>query len=325
MARSSRVWDYFSHENSYTTQERNNMDIRLSHSAIDTFLTCERMFQLDRLLVGASDKQDYPATVFGKSFGEGVSTYLLTQDQDLALFAAWKAYTPILEDDKRTEEIALNLLMAAFPTMDSMLLDWEVASFNNKPAVELSFRLNNLGSDNSGHNIYFVGYVDVVLRNKWTGRYAILENKTTGLGLHDIDPLYKNSGQALGYSIVLDKIAGEKNSEYDVLYLVGQLNSRTSGGFAPTIHLKEYPKTLQNRLNWFISLGMDVNRLEQMLELSVFPLRGGSCLQYMRPCRHFGTCSMQALDEYKVIEEDKIDYQFVYDLKELIEDHIHRS
>ena len=300
-----------------------NLNIRLSHSALSSFLVCERMFQLDRLLMGSPDKEDYPATVFGKAFGEGVSTYLLTQDPDKALFAAYLAYSPVLEDEKRTEEILLNLLICSFSKLDDLLLDWEVAFFQGKPAVELSFRLNNLGSSNN--NIYFVGYVDVVLKNRWNGRYAILENKTTGLDLHDIDPLFKNSGQALGYSIVLDKIAGKESTEYDVLYLVGQLKSRSGGGFSPEVHVKEYPKTLQDRLNWFISLGLDVSRMEQMLELGVFPLRGNNCLQYMRPCKHFGTCSMQVLDEYKKIPEDIIEYQFVYNLKDLIYDHIHRS
>ena len=301
------------------------MNIRLSHSALETLLTCERLFQLDRLLEGAPDKQDYPATVFGKAFGEGVSTYFITQDIELSLMAAWKAYWPILEDDKRTEEILLNLLLVTIPRLDDLLQDWEIAYFQDKPAAELSFRLNNVGKQDSSNNIYFVGYVDVVLRNKWNKRYAILENKTTGLNLLDLDPIYKNSGQALGYSIVLDKIAGEENSEYDVLYLIGQLNSKSAGGFSPTVHVKEYPKTLQDRLNWFISLGMDVSRLEQMLELEVFPRRGGNCLQYMRPCKHFGTCGMQVLDRYKQIPEDTIEYQFVYDLQELIDNHIERS
>jgi len=303
------------------------MHIRLSHSALETFLTCERMFQLDRLLEGEQEKRDYPATVFGKAFGEGVSTYLLTQEPDLALAAAWKAYWPILEDDKRTEEILLNLLLVTFPKLDDLLMDWEVAFFQGKPAVELSFRIDDLGSQ-PDHAIYFVGYIDLVLKNRWSGRYAILENKTTGLALHDIDPLYKNSGQALGYSIVLDQIAGEEHSEYDVIYLVGQIGTRSeTSKFSPTVHVKTYPKTLQDRLNWFISLGMDTGRLEQMLELGVFPLRGKNCLQYMRPCKHFGTCTLQTLDRYKetTAEDDQIEYQFRYSLPQLIESHIHRS
>lgn len=296
-----------------------NQNIRLSHSALDSFLTCERMFQLDRLLEGAPDKQDYPATVFGRAFGAGVSSYLVHQSPEQSLFDGWLEYSPILEDSKRTEEILLNLLTCSFPRLDDLLQDWEVAIFSNKPAVELSFRLN------ISEGIYFVGYVDVVLKNRWNGRYAILENKTTGLDLYDIDPLYKNSGQALGYSIVLDRIAGMESSEYDVLYLVGQLKSKTNGGFSPLVSIREYPKTLQDRLNWFIGLGMDVNRLEQMLGLNVFPMRGKSCMQYMRPCKHFGTCGMQMLDRYKEVEEDKIEYQFVYSLQDLIESHLERS
>lgn len=300
------------------------MNIRLSHSALEVFLQCERMFQLDRLLEGSPDKQDYPATVFGKAFGAGVASYLLEQDREKALLTGYLAYSPVLEDDKRTEEILLNLLIVAFPKLDNLLQDWEVAIFEGKPAVELSFRLNTT-TDREGHNIYFVGYVDIVLKSKWNNRYAILENKTTGMNLLDIDPLYKNSGQALGYSIVLDKIAGQENVEYDVLYLVGQLRSSSSGCFSPLVHIREYPKTLQDRLNWFLALGMDMNRLKQMLEFNIFPLRGKSCLQYMRPCKHFGTCGLQALDRYKEIPEDTIDYQFVYNLQDLIEDHLVRN
>jgi len=294
-------------------------NIRLSHTALDKFLTCERLFQLDRLLEGASEKKDYPATVFGKAYGAGVAAYLLHQDADIALFEAWKAYNPILEDDKRTEELCYNLLIIAFPKLDDLLLDWYVPSFEGKPAIELSFRIN------IDATCYFVGYIDVVLKNRWNGRYAILENKTTEIGLHDLDPLYKNSGQALGYSIVLDKIAGKENSEYDVIYCVGKLNSKTSGGFSPTVLVSTYPKTLQDRLNWFIALSMDVNRLQQMLDLNVFPMRGGNCLQYMRPCAHFGICHLQALDRYKVIGEDLIEYQFVYSLESLIEEHLERE
>lgn len=301
-----------------------NLKIRLSHSALDTLLTCERKFQLDRLLEGEQYSEHSPATVFGKAFGEGVASYLLYQDIDKALFTAYLAYHPVLEDSKRSEMVLINLLICTFPKLDDLLLDWEVAFFQGKPAVELSFRLNNLASC-SDHDIYFVGYIDLVLKNRWNGRYAILENKTTSLGTTNVEVLYKNSGQALGYSIVLDQIAGEEKAEYDVIYLVGQINTRTqSSVYSPTVHILTFPKTLQDRFNWFISLGMDVHRLERMLELGVFPTRGKSCLQYMKPCPHFGVCTLQSMDRYKTPEEDTVEYQFTYDLNELIESHLQR-
>ena len=289
--------------------------IRLSHSAMETFLSCERKFQLDRLLVGGPEKEDTEHTVFGKSFGEGVATYMLTQDPDLALFAAFRAYWPVIERGNKTEAIAYNLLAASFPYLDDLLQDWEVASFNGKPAVELSFRLD------IDSRFYYVGYVDIVLRNRYSGKHAIMENKTTGLQLLDLAPLYQNSGQALGYSIVLDKIVGESQSDYDVLYFAGQIGKNP---FQPKIHILPYPKTINDRLNWFISVGMDVERLQKMLDLNVFPCRGKSCLNFMRPCHHLGTCSLHSLDEYKEIPPDEIAYDFVYNLDDVIEDHLAR-
>ena len=205
-----------------------------------------------------------------------------------------------------------------FPRLDTLLLEWTVASFNFKPAIELSFRVD---IDDS---YYYVGYIDLVLKSRFSERYAILEVKTTGMSLENIEPLYKNSGQALGYSIVLDKIAGEENTDYDVIYLVSQDKTRTKE-WNVVPHILNFPKTLKDRLNWFITLGMDVQHLHTMQETRVFPLRGGSCMQYMRPCFHFGTCSLTTGDRDKKIEVDNIVYDFNYQLDDLITAHLERN
>lgn len=290
--------------------------IRLSHSAFDLFHTCERQFQLERLLEGASPKEDYPATVLGKSFGMGVATYLITQDPERAIYEAWKAYFPILEDEKRTETVSLNLLMNSFSSLDSLLEDYEVAFFNGKPSSELSFCLD------IDDKFYFVGYIDLVLKNKYTGKYAILEIKTTAMNLHSLDALYQNSGQALGYSIILDTIAGEEKADYEVIYFVGQLGS--GNGYTPKIHVLPYSKNLVDRFNWFLTVKMDVSRLEQMLSLNVFPMRGHNCLQYMRPCKHLGTCQLHGLDSYLPALVDEVEYDFTFNLTEVIQNHLER-
>ncbi len=290
--------------------------IRLSYSTLNVFHMCERKFQLERLLVGENEKEDYPATVLGHSFGKGVATYLLTQDKEQAIYAAWMAYWPIKEEKKRTEEVAINLLTVAFDKLDNILEDWEVAVFKGKPAVELSFRLD------INDMFYYVGYIDLVMKNKWTGNFAVIEVKTTALNLFDLSPMYTNSGQALGYSIVLDRIAGEDKSDYGVYYLVGQLGA--GNGYQPVIHPMLFNKTLSDRYNWFIALLMDVQRIEEMLKINIFPMRGHNCLQYMRPCKHFGTCQLHALDRYKEAEEDLIEYDFVYNLDAVIANHMER-
>lgn len=290
--------------------------IRLSHSALKTFLTCERKFQLERLLEGEQTREDSSHLVFGKAFGVFASTYLLTQDITTSLYKAWLEYWPIMEDESKTEETLIIACLSAVPSLETLLQDYEVSTFNFKPAVELSFRLD------IDDNCYFVGYVDVVLRNKQTGKMAILEVKTTGLSLFDLSPVFANSGQALGYSIVLDQIVGEDQSEYEVIYLIAQLNKRTFGSVKT--QLLPFQKTLTDRFNWFISLSLDVERLGKMIEAQVFPLRGESCLQFMKPCKHFNTCQLHSLDRRKELPKDEIEYQFTFQLEEVINNHIER-
>lgn len=291
--------------------------IRLSHSALDLLNTCERKFQLDRLLATTVGQQDYSTTVFGRAYGAGMQTYLITQDINKAVFSLWLAYEPALEDERRSIWICINALINAVPTIDTFLLDWESVSFNNKSTSEMSFRLE------MDDKFYYVGYIDVVMKNKYTKRLCIVEIKTTGLTLLDLDPVFANSGQAVGYSIVLDRIAGYEQAEYDVIYIICQLGS--GNGFSPLTHIKVYPKTIEDRLNWFLTLGMDRNRLERMIELNYFPKRGQSCLKYNRPCHHFGVCHLHNLDRPAEIEEDTIEYQFHYDLNEIIQEHIRRA
>lgn len=290
--------------------------IRLSHSALKTFNTCERKFQLERLLEGASTREDTSHTVFGKAFGVFISSYLLTQDQDLSIYKAWLEYYPVVEDDAKTEETMILACLASVSSLELLLEDYEVATFNFKPAVELSFRLE------VDENCYFVGYVDLVLRSKITGRMAILEVKTTGLAFFDLSPIFQNSGQALGYSICLDQIVGEAQSNYEVIYLVAQVNKKTFGSVK--VQVLNFAKTLADRFNWFIALKMDADRLASMLEAQVFPMRGDSCLQFMRACPQFNTCQLHSLDRIRELEVDEIDYQFRFELEEVIDSHISR-
>ncbi len=288
--------------------------IRLSYSALGSLHSCERRFQLDRLLVGERTKDETAAQVLGKAYGNAVQDYLVHKDVDKALLNCYLSYSPVLVDDNRSEEAAMAAFLSSLPHLDSILDNWEVATFNGKKAIELSFRLN------IDEKFYYVGYVDLVLKNLYTGRYAIGEVKTTSLQLLDLSPVYGNSGQGIGYSIILDSIVGKDNADYDVLYLVCQLKK----GLESKFHPLPFFKTLKDRLNWFITLGMDVNHLHDMLNMNVFPMRGGGCLSYMRPCRHFGTCQLTGFDEYKIEEEDKTVYDFTFQLEEVIQDHLAR-
>lgn len=297
--------------------------LRLSYSSLELFNTCERKFELEKLLENPLAKEESEHLSFGKAYGAGIGTYLSTQDKNMAIFQCWLKYFPLVDNSKgskKTRAMAVHALTCSFRALDTLLATYEVAEFNNAPAIELSFKLN------INETKYFVGHIDVVLRNKTTGKYYILEVKTTGMQLLDLKPLYQNSGQALGYSIALDSIVGEELNEYGVLYFVAQLPASNAQDNLVKIHTLPFHKTIVDRLGWFVTLGTDVQRMETLEKLKIFPKRGQSCLKYNRPCNYFGHCDMRNFDVQKDLTKnvDDITYQFEFELEDLIESHLVR-
>lgn len=288
--------------------------LRLSYSSLELLNTCERKFQLVKLLQ-SPEQDDSEHFSFGHAFGAGVASYAADQDADKALYKAWLAYWPQIETDKKFQTQCFALLMRAFNKLDTLLQDYDTVFHNGKVAAELAFRMD------IGEKYYFVGHIDLVLRHKYTGIYTVLEVKSTGLQISDLSANYANSGQAIGYSIALDEITGQKHDRFEVLYLVGQIGRNP---FDAEIKVIPFRKTLVDRLNWFVSLGMDVERLERMKELGVYPKRGGSCLTFNRPCKFFQTCGLSSLDFPKVHEEDTTHYDFTFDMNALVDDHLER-
>lgn len=288
--------------------------VRLSHSTIDLLHSCERKFQLEKLLYNEKGRDSSPDFVFGSAYGIAVAHYFIHQNREQALYELWMAYEPMLESEKKSLAKCLNALICSFERIDTMLVEYEVVSFKGKPAAELSFCLF------TDSEYYYVGYMDIVLRSRFTDRCVVVDVKTTGLELTNLDPLYKNSNQVLGYSIVLDAITGETQAEYDVIYFVAQLGR----GFSPSIQVLTYPKTVLSRLQWFLSLGLEIDRLERMKELNVYPKRGDSCLKYNKPCFYFGICDLHSIDIKAEKILDETEYDFYFNLQELIDNHVER-
>lgn len=289
--------------------------IRVSHSSLNTLHECERKWQLEKLLVDPNVREENEHTVFGRAYGAGIASYMVTQDADLALYQAWLTYWPEIESEKKSIVLCMSSLMSAFPKLDTLLMEYEVAFFNGKPAVELSFRLD------ISDDYYFVGHIDIVLRHRFTGIYSVWDAKSTGLSLHDLSPLYQYSGQVLGYSVALDRIVGESLSSYSVGFIVGQLDAQK---LRAKTHVFSWDKTLLDRLKWFMTLGLDAKRLQMMAELGHYPMRSESCLKFNKPCRYFGVCHLHGADEERKREEDTIKYDFHYKLDDLIQDHLAR-
>src|ERR1043165_4444132 len=162
---------------------------------------------------------------------------------------------------------------------DGFLDDYELVWYDGKPAAELSFRIH------FPHGFTERGFVDIVLRNRSTGQFAIFEIKTDS-GMYLQPAKYKNSAQATGYSVILDKIEPGQ-TDYTVYYLVYMTRREEWEQF-------EFSKTMKMRAQWIQDKLYDIEQIVGLARdrgnYGVWPIRGQHCVAYMRECEFMGVC-----------------------------------
>ncbi len=193
--------------------------------------------------------------------------------------------------------------------------EYELVYWQGKPAVELSFRIH------LPDGFTYRGYVDAVLQHKITGKILVLEAKTSSGRANSAQ--YKNSGQALGYSVVLDKIFPDLSS-YEVLYLVYGTNEKGYTEFY-------FEKSLLLRALWLQELLLDKLHIELYEEYGAYPMHGENCYDFFRECSYLGLCTLPTERLIKPLTQadlDKIaeeEYDFELDFFELVEAQIEKG
>lgn len=263
----------------------------LSYSRLLTAHSCPRKFQIENIFNAANDKTNVHFA-FGHAVAAGVQQ-LVAEPGNLnkavvACFAAWDIAIHESLDSKKKSLVYAVQAVKQFHVLvsnpaTSLLRKYEIAVFPDHtgtliPAIELTFCIKC-------HDGYtYEGHIDLVLKERGTNKYLVLELKTTSFtNIHEA--MYKNSAQALGYSIVLDSISnvlGATNSYY-VLYLIykaGALEYETM----------LFPKNRVQRAKFINSLILDIEVLELYRLTGIYPTRGESCYEFFSPCDYFGLC-----------------------------------
>ena len=293
----------------------------LSHSSRTTLHKCPRKYQLYRL---SSQEQELEKTAqdnqnitfaYGSAVGVGVQSALENKTEDqviLDTFLEWD--TDLLIDNPRQNKSFWLALYAVQRFLalreEGFLEEYELVYYKGKPAVELSFQI--LLPD----GFRYRGFVDGVLQHKLTGDILVLECKTSSGTANST--MYKNSGQALGYSVVLD-ILFPTLSSYTVLYLVYESKS---------YQYKELPfsKSLFQRALWLQELLIDTQLVELYDSYDVYPMHGESCFDFFRDCEYLGTCTLSTKNIVKPLtqkildthKKDFLSYDFTVSFEELV-------
>jgi len=299
--------------------------MNVSYSSLETLSTCPRKFELNKIHPIQAERDTSAAMSLGSAVGVGYARYLelindpsLTTKQidDDVLLETWRAYYPPLEDATRSISKAHVIVQAliAKPFLPNGMddpLDWELAVFDGKPAVELSFCIQLTD------NLVYVGYLDGVMYSPSTDKYRPLELKTTSL-YDNLKVNFSNSAQGLAYGLILDSITASPQREFDVHYRVAQLHRTKAEAYRPTIHDFYFKKTLTDRLEWLIGLQMEVDRIGTYMKYNLFPKRGGACLTWGKPCQFYGICGLT--NNPPLPQAKKTDYQFYFNLQDLIKE-----
>lgn len=302
-----------------------------SYSTFGNLHACERKLSCSKLELARINSQpevDFSRTennidfAFGRAIESGVqSTLLGKSDQAIwfDMFTAWDV--PLWIEHPKVDKGTHKSFTDAVIAIDKwkfiyvhMLEGWEVAYFNGKPAIELSFCID------LENGYYYVGHTDIVLYHPILNRYKVLECKTTGRKwLHEAQ--YKNSDQAIGYSIVLDSIAKDQDSTatFEVFYLIYMTPQEQWVNY-------EFTKSRSHRADWINAILLDIQRINTHRAVNIWPKRGGSCFDFGRPCEYFDICDLDPSHfnpsgEFDIITPEELrtnDFDFWFTMKDII-------
>lgn len=248
-------------------------------------------------------------TAFGHAFGTGIQSVLMGKPIEECFWDAWMAWDgedcELLASETKRKDIwyALDAVerfktIWEFQYADRFKLLW----YRDKPAVELSFRINMPNGD------YYIGFLDGVLIDTELNQLIVLETKTTSSTVVD-EAMYANSSQGVGYGVVLDSISEElgfDGSSWQVFYLSYQTKQQE-------LHPLPFTKTSFDRAVFLKDLWMKFTIHSFYREQKHFPKNGDSCFSFNRHCPFFGRCDMSL---------DALIPHYMYDKPlEMVDDH----
>jgi len=297
----------------------------LSYSSLLTLHSCPRKYQLYKLKSdrASADEAQNVTFAYGHAVGEGIQ--LVFQNLPLGLITfkmmlMWDSKGLWDKDEKRGKSFAqavqavrkfYHLRKAGF------LNEYELVYVESRPACELGFAVNVFDG------FVYRGFVDAVLRNTITGEIFVLEVKTTS-SAESAPAQYKNSGQALGYSVVLDSLFPGLSS-YSVLYLVYSSKSLE-------FQCLPFAKSFGQRAEWIRSLVFDVQDIQRYEEVGFYPKRGESCYTFFRDCEYLQNCHLSTahlakplLESKEHMEAAEMKYTHRFNLVDIIDSQVARN
>jgi hypothetical protein len=273
--------------------------LRLSYSSGNTFESCARKFELDKLFPHRLKREEAYAADTGSALHAGYQHYLANRDKDAATWAFMEAFPYELEFQQDNDYRDFNACLATFDEMlDSFALgDYELAQIKRPdglivPATEVPFEIRFEGIElppspkyPNGCGVAFIGYIDAIMRNLMTDLYRTLDIKTHRDRTIDRTGKYKFDSQQVPYGIVVDHISGQPVESFEVLYLDTYIDI-----VDPRVKLYPFLKSREDLQEWLLTRVMQFQLMEKYGQGGFWPRTSGGCMFFNRPCRYLEPC-----------------------------------
>jgi hypothetical protein len=266
--------------------------LRISHSSLQLLRSCPRKFEFRKLFKHAGREDSLPAEV-GKALHEGVQNWFQNKDRTQAIWQLMLHYPYHLCSDVEDDRS----LWAAYATLETVLdtgplAEWEIATveFNGeaRPAIEVPFEItiSNFSLSDGRHiPVSYIGKIDLLLFNRLTHEYRVVDVKTHRDRMKDLAPKYEYDDQCLPYGMILEKMLGHEVTSFEISYLSTFVDLEK-----PWCKLYTFTKGPEEIQDWARSMVVDLQMLKFYYDLGWFKKHAASCTSFNRKCIYHDFC-----------------------------------
>jgi hypothetical protein len=267
----------------------------LSHSGRSSFRRCARLLEFGKLYGDSDDRDEMFAAECGKALHVGFQSFLVDRSEEWAIFKFLIAYPHELEFNKpenssRSLEACFITLMELIhsPLVDRYeLIHIKTRFGTEKPAIEVPFAIGITGAP-LPVPVWFVGFIDAILYDKFDDRYLVSDIKTTRMRIADYSARYEFDEQCVPYGIILEHILQKKIDEFKISYLSAYIDI-----LEPKVAMYSFNKTQDHIHDWYRGLCEDIGRVGKYYKNQWFPraTNGETCFSFNKPCWFNDYCS----------------------------------
>jgi hypothetical protein len=209
--------------------------------------------------------------------------------------------------DDRSLESCYSTLHALFVYADSHRYEIVEVNFEgeNVPCIEVPFEftIKNFSlSDDENIPVIYTGFMDIILYDRLTNQYIVVDLKTHRRTTGDMTSIYQFDDQCVPYAIALERALGKPIDSLAVQYLSAYIDPVN-----PMVTPYTFEKTQQDIQDWAQGFANDLMQIKQFYEHEWFPRKGRSCFDFQRTCNYFDYCQSRDLKVIKILMESNED------------------